>query len=232
MEDIKTKDQSENYFIYEFYGDQVNSFLKMFFGDAVDKLMAAEISSANLEGREFYLIRHNENNEIFYSVIGTTNDKEFFFKYLNENKSVFDFSMIGEDAYNIYRVERGLPAGPNEINDTVNPYEANLMAEVNSTKGCYIGQEVIARLDTYDKVQRKLKGIIFNENCSLNLPAVLLNEEGEEAGIITSSVNSILLKKQIGLALIKRQFSENETKLHLKGKENIFITVSKLPFSR
>lgn len=232
MEDIKTRDAAESYFVYEFFGNQVNSFLKMFFGNDVDTLMANEVVVVNLDGRDFYLTRYNEHSIVYYRVIGFANDKEFFFKYLYENKSAFDFGMVGEDAYNISRVEHGISGCPGEINDTVNPYEANIIADVSTTKGCFIGQEVIARLDTYDKVQRKLTGIIFNEECSINLPAVLLNDEGEEAGIITSSVNSFLFKKQIGLALIKKPFSGNEIKLHIKEKGNCTVTVSNLPFSR
>jgi len=56
------------------------------------------------------------------------------------------------------RVESGIPTAPNEINEDHNPWEARLGHAVSLQKGCYIGQEVIARLDTYDKVQRRLAG--------------------------------------------------------------------------
>jgi folate-binding protein YgfZ len=54
------------------------------------------------------------------------------------------------------RVRQGIPAFPNEINEHHSPWEAGLDDAISLTKGCYIGQEVIARLNTYDKVKRKL----------------------------------------------------------------------------
>ena len=54
------------------------------------------------------------------------------------------------------RIEAGIPGPEAELNDRVNPLEAGLEEFVSFTKGCYVGQEVIARLDTYDKVQRRL----------------------------------------------------------------------------
>ncbi|MCK7521806.1 MAG: hypothetical protein MZV64_31060 [Ignavibacteriales bacterium] len=47
------------------------------------------------------------------------------------------------------------------MNDLHTPHDVGLMNFVNTTKGCYIGQEVIARLDTYDKVQKSLCGFTF-----------------------------------------------------------------------
>ena len=62
------------------------------------------------------------------------------------------------------RVLSGIPTAPNEINEDHNPWEAGLDRAVSLTKGCYVGQEVLARLSTYGKVKRKLVGL------SLTLP--------------------------------------------------------------
>ena len=58
--------------------------------------------------------------------------------------------------YHALRVLAGVPSYPEELNEGHNPLEAGLRADVSFTKGCYIGQEVIARLDSYEKVQRAL----------------------------------------------------------------------------
>ena len=64
---------------------------------------------------------------------------------MNSNKGPFDFSLVGELAYNTYRIEQGIPLAPNELNDNYNPHEASLIKYVDFNKGCYIGQEVTAR---------------------------------------------------------------------------------------
>lgn len=58
--------------------------------------------------------------------------------------------------YTALRVAEGVPSCPEELNDGHNPLESGLQGSVSFTKGCYIGQEVVARLDSYDKVQRAL----------------------------------------------------------------------------
>ena len=61
--------------------------------------------------------------------------------------------------FEVLRVEAGLPAFGSELDERWNPHEAGLERHISYTKGCYIGQEVIARLDAYDKVQRELRGL-------------------------------------------------------------------------
>jgi folate-binding protein YgfZ len=63
---------------------------------------------------------------------------------------------LHRDAFDLLRIMTGTPAYPNELNASVNPLEVNLRHVVSFTKGCYVGQEVVARLDAYEKVQREL----------------------------------------------------------------------------
>ncbi len=63
---------------------------------------------------------------------------------------------LSPDAYAAQRVRRLWPAFGSEIDGQSNPLELGLRPVVDFDKGCYIGQEVVARLDTYDKVQRHL----------------------------------------------------------------------------
>ena len=65
---------------------------------------------------------------------------------LPEPRSLFDH----------IRLINKIPIVGRELTDRVNPLEANLQHLIDFDKGCYVGQEVIARLDTYDKVQRRL----------------------------------------------------------------------------
>ncbi len=62
----------------------------------------------------------------------------------------------GPEVFEAWRIERGLPASGRELTEDWNPLEAGLRDHVSFTKGCYVGQEVVARLNTYDKVSRAL----------------------------------------------------------------------------
>ena len=62
----------------------------------------------------------------------------------------------GEDAFQAMRMDYAVPVLGRELGDSYNPLEAGLNGSIDFSKGCYIGQEVIARLDTYQKVQKQL----------------------------------------------------------------------------
>jgi len=151
-----------------------------------------------------------------------------------ENQGPFDFSLVGEDAYNTYRVEQGLPAAPAELNDTVNPHEVKMLDLVDFKKGCYIGQEVIARLDTYEKVKSYMMGIKFDDTADSSENYSLIDEEGSEAGKVTAVVYSPKYKKDIGLAFIKKVYAEDGKVLIAKGTDGktVPVTVNNLPFKK
>jgi folate-binding protein YgfZ len=61
----------------------------------------------------------------------------------------------------LMRIEAGLPAWGHELSDAVTPLEVNLLPAVSFDKGCYVGQEVIARQTNYDKITRRMVGLVF-----------------------------------------------------------------------
>lgn len=148
--------------------------------------------------------------------------------FLQTETENLDGTVIDDDTYNLLRIEAGIPLAPSELNEKHNPLETTLVQAVSWTKGCYIGQEVIARLDTYDKVQRHLMGIeISAEIKSDTLPIALTNSDNEAIGEITSLAFSPSLEKSIGLAFIKSAFAIPE--MEIKVGENSAKLV-KLPF--
>jgi folate-binding protein YgfZ len=92
----------------------------------------------------------------------------------------------GEECLELLRIEAGLPAHGRELTEEHNPWEARLHDAVSLSKGCYVGQEVIARLDTYDKVSRCLVRLRV-EGGEAPPPGSILEAGGERTGILTSA---------------------------------------------
>lgn len=84
------------------------------------------------------------------------------------------------------RVASGVPWIPNEMGERRNPLEARLRPLISFTKGCYIGQEVVARLDAYRKVQMALTRFEVALKSSEVAPVALQTSEGLEAGVLTT----------------------------------------------
>jgi folate-binding protein YgfZ len=111
------------------------------------------------------------------------------------------------ERYDEYRIQHGIPVSPNELSVAYNPLEADLGGLISWTKGCYIGQEVIARLDTYKKVQKMLVGLEMAE-LPLALPTVLFFNE-MECGTITSARRASETGKTIGLGYLKTGMNQD-----------------------
>lgn len=93
------------------------------------------------------------------------------------------YKLVGADSIENYRVTRGLPDWPSELSGEYNPLEARLGGAISWTKGCYVGQEVIARLDTFKKLQRVLVKLSLTGTSQSGLKLYL----GENSvGIVTS----------------------------------------------
>jgi folate-binding protein YgfZ len=119
---------------------------------------------------------------------------------------------ISAEERHILRVEAGLPAPHSELTEEYTPLEVGLQFAVSSTKGCYTGQEVIARQITYDKVTRRLRGVRLSAPAPVG--ARLWAEDGAFAGELTSFAQSPRFGA-IGLAVIKRPYDETGTKLQI-----------------
>src|SRR5215204_5628192 len=127
----------------------------------------------------------------------------------------------GYDALEALRIEAGLPRYG------VDASEANVVLEVvdeaeavSYTKGCYAGQEIIARIHWRGHVAKRLAGVILD--CDTEPPAESRlhdGKEGREAGRITSSVYSPRLNRRVALALVKYDFLAPGTELKVFAGE-------------
>ncbi|MDQ7028539.1 MAG: folate-binding protein [Ardenticatenia bacterium] len=101
------------------------------------------------------------------------------------------------------RVWHGRPAADHEITEEYNPLEAGLWHAIRFDKGCYIGQEVVARLDTYRKIKQHLMRVDLEQMVP---PGGDLMVAGQPVGRLTSAVETPL--GPFGLAYIRREAAQ------------------------
>lgn len=135
---------------------------------------------------------------------------------------------MGAEAYQALRVERGLPVHGLEMGDGYNPLEAGLIGSIDFAKGCYIGQEVIARLDTYQKVQKYLVRLSFSLGASV-APGAVLQNAGKAVGKVTSIAVLPSTGETIGLGYVRAKHGIAGTRLQLESEESGWAEVVDLP---
>lgn len=134
--------------------------------------------------------------------------------------------LAGKAAREIARVEEGVPAFGRDFGEDHFPQETGLeAAAVSYSKGCYLGQEVVARIHYRGGVQRGLRGLRFPGG----LPEVgtALLHDGREAGRLTSAVLSTR-HGAIGLAILHRRVEEGGALALAGGGEAL---LAPLPFA-
>lgn len=104
---------------------------------------------------------------------------------------------LGERVWEHLRIEQGRPVPDFELTEDYNPLEAGLWQAVSFNKGCYIGQETIARLDTYKGVKQQLWGVRLQDAAQ---PGTVLTVGDEKVGLLTSVSP---LEPTVGLAYVR-----------------------------
>ena len=138
---------------------------------------------------------------------------------------------IGDEAGEVLRVEAGLPKYGVDVDESNVVLESGLDAAVSFNKGCYIGQEIIARIHFRGHVAKKIAGLILPENAEIAVGDALQSVEGKAAGRITSTVFSPILNQRIALGIVRYDFlSPNTELLILHGEHKIKVQTVELPF--
>ena len=141
-------------------------------------------------------------------------------------------SPAGFAAWEVARVEAGRPEWGVDIDDSTIPQEANFdeLGAISYTKGCYIGQEVVARVHFRGHVNRHLRGLLSGAEEPPPTGAQLIDEGGNHIGDVRSSVVSPRLGG-IAMGMVRREVAPGAT-LKAKwetGERRVGVTT--LPFS-
>jgi len=184
------------------------------------------------EGRKLIFLYLENRIGLGYRLLLPADLLKSFEQYLISAGSI----AIDMDTYQVGRIERGIPGERGELIEAYTPLEVGYEGSISAEKGCYTGQEVIARQLTYNKVTKKLCGLKLE---SLVEPGSQLVVDSRPAGEITSIAESPRFGN-IALALVKRPYNQVGTILDVSSrntqegidfKHGIQAKVSSLPFS-
>ncbi|MCA1595303.1 MAG: hypothetical protein LC772_02595 [Chloroflexi bacterium] len=136
-------------------------------------------------------------------------------------------TLAGFDALNVLRVEAGVPWWSHELDSSVLMLEAGLDDAIRYDKGCYVGQETLARVYFRGHTNRQLSGLLLPDG-PLPEAGVRLRGAEKDAGRVTSAVRSPAFQRNLGLGFVRREFLEPGSVLELESGGN--AVVARLPF--
>jgi aminomethyltransferase len=135
-------------------------------------------------------------------------------------------SWAGEAPARLARVESGIPQFGADFDESNLAPETGLEIEaIHYNKGCYIGQEVIARIRTYGQVAKALRVLRFEGIAAAPKPRQKLLRNGKEAGYVTSAVFSPRFQAIIGLGYARKEANKPGDILELDGGEGTAVVV-------
>ncbi|MBI4556007.1 MAG: tetratricopeptide repeat protein [Candidatus Hydrogenedentes bacterium] len=188
-----------------------------------------------LLGRQLLALRLSVTGEDGFLFIAPAGEAQALMDGLVQKGGNFQVKRIGRDAAEILRIEAGIPRFGLDMDTTYRVSETPLEREaVSYTKGCYVGQEVVARLKTYGSVKQALMGLAFVNEPSEALPRnAEIVAEGEKVGELKSSAYSPTLKQYIALAYLDRNHRTPDQNLEFtlqSGGPVLRAQVVALPF--
>ncbi len=220
MDKVSLENQSDNYVQFDLFGDGIPDLLLGFGMDS--NLGRSTVGYFKMDGITGKVLTnpHIGTRLLFPSI----HIKEVE-ALLNDNR----FQPLSPAEYQVLRVELGIPAAGQELVEDYTPLEIGYQWAISESKGCYTGQEVIARQVNYDKVTRHLVGLSLAE-IPEEKEIVYSQENGQPVGKVTSAALSLRFGS-IALAVIKRPFHEPGTALFLsQGEQEFEAVTNKLPF--
>jgi len=218
VEDVRCEEATSQYAVIALFGIANPMLLQETFGWKVHDLPAQHARQFVFENKTVIAQRSGIITPAQFNLIMPASEVEKFWQQLLTNATP-----IGQTAYEMLRIHRGFPVINKEITEEYNPHEVGLYPFVNFEKGCYIGQEVIARLDSYQKVQRQLAGVKLEisdpaDQIFSSTPAPIYIGD-QRIGQLTSACFSPARGTGIGLAVIRKQFLTHTEPVQLRWPE-------------
>ena len=215
VEDVAVEDVTEDTAMLAVMGPKAAGLLDELTGHDVSSLDRFHSDSADIGDIPVLVIRTDFASVPGYDLSIPASSAERLWRELLERGAGHGIGPVGLEASELVRIERVVPASGKELSEEFNPLEANMQEFISFNKGCYVGQEVVARLNTYQKVQRRLVSLTWDLDADPRPDAGLMLE-GKRVGRLTSAVKSPRLQRSIGLGYVRNAHARSGAQLSIE----------------
>jgi folate-binding protein YgfZ len=138
---------------------------------------------------------------------------------------------VGRDAMEVLRIEAGIPGFGADMGEDTLALEVAPESAISFTKGCYVGQEIVARGTYVGQVRRKLVGLRI-EGDVVPARGDRVSKDSHEVGRVTSAAWSPTFGRVIALGILRLDAVSQDDRLSIgHGDQNLSARIGSLPFA-
>ena len=241
QEDVKLEDVTEEYALLSLQGPRSEALAQVVFPGPFPELANRQHVNFHAGDVEVTLIRLSRTGENGYGLLVPRLEANELAERILIVGKLYGLRPVGFGASEILRIEAGILRYGVDMDEEMTLPETGLEEiAASETKGCYPGQEVVARTKTYGGLNRKVTGLIFEKGL---LPAggdKIYSREAapaggtaseKEIGRVTSACISPRLNKGIAIGIVAKGFFEKPSEVEIKiSNGEIIASTTTLPF--
>ena len=229
-DDVAIEDFTERTGALGVHGPKSAELLKHAYGFDVRDLPEYHSVVDEIDGRRIVCVRANETGELGYNLCTASESIEWLWDTILTKGRAFSAEPVGLTALNSLRVEAGIPRYGAELGDSIFPGEAELENAISYEKGCYIGQEIVARMKYRGHPNRLLRGFEIAEDIPPQNGDRLLDGD-KEIGWITSALVSPTFDMPIAMGYVRTAFTDEDSEVEVETETGrVKAKVQLLPF--
>ena len=235
-EDVKIDDVTEQYGLLSIQGPASGQLLNKVCRTETGNMQECSHSNVIVNGVNCKVEKTSFTGEDGHSIYCPSGSMTQLWNYILSAGVDFQLKPFGLNALETLRIEAGIPLFNVDMDEHTIPVEANLDKAISYDKGCYIGQETIARIKFRGHVNKTLTGFLINEDV---VPAKgdkvtgLIENTEHEIGIITSSCLSPSLNRPIAMGYIRILHNKPDEVIYIEANsKKISAKITNLPFYR
>ena len=206
--DFKVSDVTAETALLTLQGQSAAEILQQVFDAGVSDVPENGVGETTWENVPVTIIRASHTAEEGFDIVIDSSRKA----ELQQALEAAGAQPVGEDTFEILRVEAGIARFGQDMDESNVIPETNLDDAISYTKGCYVGQEIIVRIKHRGHPAKKLTGLRFETDQQIEPGAIIRSKENQEIGRVTSAVISPRLGS-IGLGYVRYEYLAEGTQV-------------------
>ena len=198
-------------------------------GDLVRELLQADIPPRPLQvvemernGDSALVIHKSDVGSAGCEILVPRKSGPALSRALSEWNGPFPARRLDPEVWDLLRIEAAIPRFGVDMSERNYPMEARLDSAISLTKGCYLGQEVVAKATHIGGVGRFLMGLVLDGKETPESGSRILSPKGKPIGTVTSAILSPRQRGPIALGYVRRAFAQPGQVLDVElGPENL-----------